>query len=72
MCRPRCKRGLVEGQFKGLHAMKLPLHKEPVKIPMEVRMLEQYGMDMKECPACKNKTLQLVKIFYPWKQADDG
>jgi Putative transposase/Transposase zinc-binding domain len=55
-----------------LHTMKLPLHKEPVKIPMEVRMLEQYGIDIKECPACRNKTLQLVKIFYPWKQADDG
>ena len=52
--------------------MKLPLHKGLVKIPVEVRMLEQYGIDMKECPACKNRTLQLIKIFYPWKQADDG
>ena len=55
-----------------LKKMKLPMHKGLVKIPIEVRMLEQYGIDMKECPACKNKTLQLVKIFYPWKQADDG
>jgi hypothetical protein len=55
-----------------LQKMKLPLHKGLVKIPIEVRMLEQYGVDMKECPACKNKTLQLVKIFYPWKHADDG
>jgi Putative transposase/Transposase zinc-binding domain len=55
-----------------LKKMKLPLHKELVKIPIEVRMLEQYGIDMKECPACKNRTLQLIKIFYPWKRADDG
>ncbi len=55
-----------------LQKMKLPLHKGLVKIPIEVRMLEQYGIDMKECPACKNKTLQLINIVYPWKQADDG
>ena len=55
-----------------LQKMKLPLHKGLVRIPIEVRMLEQYGIDMKECPTCKNKTLQLVKIFYPWKHADDG
>ena len=55
-----------------LKKMKLPLHKGLVKIPIEVRMLEQFGIDMKECPCCKKKTLQLVKIFYPWKQSDDG
>jgi hypothetical protein len=55
-----------------LKKMKLPLHKGLVKIPIAVRMLEQYGIDMAECPACKNKTLQLIKIFYPWKNADDG
>ena len=55
-----------------LQKMKLPLHAALVKIPIAVRMLEQYGIDMKECPACKNKTLQLVKIFYPWKHNDDG
>lgn len=55
-----------------LKKMKFPVHKELVKIPIEVRMLEQYGIDMKECPACKNRTLQLIKIFYPWKHADDG
>ncbi len=55
-----------------LRKMKLPLHKGLVKIPIQVRMLEQFGIDMKECPCCKNKTLQLIKIFYPWKNADDG
>ena len=55
-----------------LKKMKLPLHKGLVKIPLQVRMLEQFGIDMAECPCCKNKTLQLVKIFYPWKHSDDG
>ena len=45
--------------------MKLPLHKELAKIPIEVRMLAQYGIDMKECPACKNRALQLIKSFIP-------
>lgn len=55
-----------------LKKMKLPLHKGLVKIPLELRMVEQYGIDLTECPCCKNKTLQLLKIYYPWKQADDG
>jgi len=55
-----------------LSKMKLPLHKGLVKVPIQVRMLEQFGIDMKECPCCKNKTLQLVKIFYPWKHSGDG
>ena len=55
-----------------LQKMKMPLHKGLVKIPIQVRMLEQFGIDVAECPCCKNKTLQLVKIFYPWKHSDDG
>ena len=62
-----------------LSKMKLPLHKGMVKIPVQVRMLEQFGIDMSECPCCKNKTLQLLKIFYPclsgrqpWTKAGDG
>lgn len=55
-----------------LNKMRLPLHKGLVKIPLQLRMLEQFGIDMAECPCCKNKTLQLVKIFYPWKHSDDG
>ncbi len=59
--------------------MKLPLHKDPVKIPIQIRLLEQFGIDMTQCPCCKNKTLQLVKIFFlclpagqAGKNADDG
>ena len=55
-----------------LKQMKLPLHKGLVKIPIQVRTLEQFGIDVSQCPCCKNKTLQLMKIFYPWKNADDG
>ncbi len=55
-----------------LKKMKLPLHKGLIKIPLELRMMERYGMDIKQCPCCKQQTLQLLKIYYPWKQADDG
>ncbi len=55
-----------------LNKMKLPLHKGLLKIPMQVRMLEQFGIDIMECPCCKNKSLQLLKIFYPWTKAGDG
>ena len=55
-----------------LKSMKLPLHKGLVKIPLELRMKEQYGIDMTECPCCKGKTMQLVQVYYPWKHADDG
>jgi hypothetical protein len=55
-----------------LKKLKLPLHKGLIKIPMQIRMLEQFGIDINECPCCKNNTLKLVKVFYPWKQAGDG
>jgi hypothetical protein len=62
-----------------LKKMKLPMHKGLVKIPVAVRMQERYGMDIKQCPNCKQSTLQLQKIYYPclygrqaWKQPDDG
>lgn len=55
-----------------LSKMKLPLHKGIVKIPVQVRMLEQFGIDVMECPCCQNKTLQLIKIFYPWTKTGDG
>ncbi len=48
-----------------LTKMNLPLHKGLVKIPVQVRVLEQFGIDVLECPCCKNKSLQLLKIFYP-------
>ena len=69
-----------------LKKMKLPLHKGLVKIPLQLRLMQQYGIDPAECPCCKNKTLQLVQIYNPclslpvrqaggrqaWKHTDDG
>jgi hypothetical protein len=55
-----------------LKKMQVPLHKVQVKIPVHVRMMEHYGVDMVECPCCKGKTMQLVQVYYPWKHADDG
>src|SRR4051812_18080833 len=36
-----------------LKKMKLPLHKGLIKIPLELRIMERYGMDIKQCPYCK-------------------
>jgi hypothetical protein len=55
-----------------LKVMKRPLHKGLIRIPLEVRMMEQFGIDIKQCPCCKNRTMQLVQVYYPWKGADDG
>lgn len=55
-----------------LKKMKLPLHKGLVKVPLWWRLKEQYGIDMMQCPCCHQKTLQLVKIVYPFCKADDG
>lgn len=55
-----------------LKKMKLPEHKVPVKVPIEVRMMERYGITIHECPSCKAATMKLVHVFYPWKQTDDG
>ena len=55
-----------------LKKMKLPLHKGLVKIPLQLRLIQQYGIDPAQCPCCKNKTMQLVQVYNPWKHADDG
>ncbi len=55
-----------------LKKMKAPLHKGLVKVPLPLRLVQQYGIDITECPCCKNKTLQLVQVYYPWKRQDDG
>jgi hypothetical protein len=55
-----------------LRKMELPLHKPLPNVPAKVQIMERYGIDITVCPCCKNKTLQLVHISYPWKLADDG
>jgi len=71
-------RGRRERINEVLKKMKLPLHKGLVKIPLQLRMLERYGIDIHRCPCCHGSTLQLLKVYYPIcnciikKQADDG
>jgi hypothetical protein len=55
-----------------LKKLKLPVHKGSLTISLELRLIQQYGFDMKQCPCCKQKTLQLLKIYYPWRRIDDG
>jgi hypothetical protein len=57
-----------------LTSMGLPLHKGLVKIPLELCMQVHYGIDIRECPCCKGKTLQLVQVFFPCrsKPVDDS
>ena len=55
-----------------LTKLKLPPHKDVVTVPIAVSMKERYGIEINECPCCKQKTLELVRVFYPWKQSDDG
>ena len=55
-----------------LKKMQLPLHKGLVKIPLQLRMMERYGINIKQCPCCKQETLQLLKIYYPWKHTEEG
>ena len=55
-----------------LKSMQLPLHKGLVKVTLELRLKEQYGIEVNECPVCKGKTLQLVVVYNPWKKGDDG
>jgi hypothetical protein len=61
-----------------LKKMKLPVHKGLVKIPIQLRMMERFGIDIHHCPCCHQSTLQLLKVYYPTckhiikKKADDG
>lgn len=52
--------------------LKLPLHKGLVKIPIQVRLLEQYGINIGQCPCCNQNTMQLLMVYQPWKKGDDG
>ncbi len=67
-----CNRNRQQRINKVLKKMKLPLHKGLVTIPQHLYIMERYGFDITECPCCKAKTLQLLKVYYPWKKADDG
>lgn len=57
------------GKTARLNAVRkqMELHPLPPKInvPVAVRMLEQYGHDIAQCPKCKTGKLQLIGIVYP-------
>lgn len=55
-----------------LNVMQLPLHKGLVTLPLPIQLMVQYGIDITECPCCKNKTLQLVSVYYPRRGIEDG
>lgn len=55
-----------------LRQMRLPEHKGLIKVPLQLAMLERYGIDITRCPVCQGKTLQLVQVYYPCNGIEDG
>ena len=55
-----------------LKQMKLPQHKGMIKVPIAIHLLEQYGINVKQCPCCQKNTMELQVIYQPWKKGDDG
>lgn len=48
-----------------LRDMNLPLHAEAVSIPLALRMLERYGVDISLCSCCKKAKLELLYVRHP-------
>jgi len=46
-------------------SLKLEAMKPMVKVPMEIRMLSKYGVDILKCPCCEKGRLVLVRVAYP-------
>lgn len=61
------------GKTKRLNAVRKEMQLQPlppkVQVPVGLRMLEQYGQDITQCPKCKQGRLILVAIVYPGQQA---
>ncbi|MDQ3843321.1 MAG: IS91 family transposase [Bacteroidota bacterium] len=55
-----------------LKTMQLPLHKGLVIVPLPLQVLGCFGVDIRECPCCRNKTMQLVMVYYPRRGVDDS
>lgn len=57
------------GKIARLNAVRKTMELQPlppkINIPVAVRMLEQYGHDITQCPKCKTGKLQLIAIVYP-------
>ena len=65
-------RGRTKRISEVLQQLQLPQHPAAVRVPVAVRMLEHYGVQIGQCPHCGADTLKLVLVFVPWKKADDG
>ena len=46
---------------------KWPKHAPAVKVPIEIRLLERFGVDITKCTKCKTGTMKLVTIVLPLK-----
>jgi len=55
-----------------LQYLEIPAHPPAVKVPWQLWLIEKYGIKHDECPKCKNRTLQLITVYYHKKTADDG
>jgi hypothetical protein len=55
-----------------LKQMKLPVHKGLVKVPLAITLRERFGIDIHECPCCRNRTMELVQVYYPSGRVDDS
>ncbi len=57
------------GKIARLNAVRQTMELQPlppkINVPVAVRMLEQYGHDIAQCPKCKTGRLQLIAIVYP-------
>jgi len=49
-------------------SLKLEPRKPIVKVPIEIRMLSRFGVDVLKCPCCEKGRLVLVRIVYPTTQ----
>lgn len=46
-------------------SLKLEAMRPMVKLPVEIRMLSAFGVDILKCPCCEKGRLLLVKSIYP-------
>lgn len=46
-------------------SLKLEAMRPMVKVPVEIRMLSAFGVDILKCPCCEKGRLLLVKSIYP-------
>ena len=57
------------GKTARLNAVRKTMQLQPlppkINVPVALRMLEQYGHDITQCPKCKTGKLQLIAIVYP-------